>query len=53
MGGKGKKAKKGKKVKEEPEPEDDYMKMDGETLEKNSFSLKDKLNEAKIKRNML
>ena len=53
MGGKGKKGKKGKKVKEEPEPDDDYMQMDGETLEKNLHSLKDKLTEAKIKRNML
>ena len=52
MGGK-KKGKKGKKAKEEVEPEDDYMQMDGETLEKNSATLKDKLHEAKIKRNML
>jgi growth arrest-specific protein 8 len=53
MGAKGKKGKKGKKVKEEPEPEDDYMAMDGDTLEKNTISLKEKLHEAKIKRNML
>ena len=53
MGGKGKKGKKGKKVKEEAEPDDDYMVMDGETLGKNLVSLKDKLTEAKIKRNML
>jgi len=52
MGGK-KKGKKGKKKKEEPEPEDDYMKMDGETLEKNMASLKEKLQDAQIKRNML
>ena len=50
---KGKKGKKGKKAKEEPEPDDDYMKMDGETLDKNMTSLKDKLQEAKIRRNML
>ena len=54
MGGKKKgKGKKGKKPKEEPEPDDDYMKMDGETLDKNMSSLKDKLAEAKIRRNML
>jgi len=54
MGGKKKKGgKKGKKPKEEPEPDDDYMKMDGETLDKNMSTLKDKLAEAKIRRNML
>ena len=54
MGAKKKvKGKKAKKVKEEPEPEDDYMKMDGETLEKNMAALKEKLVDAKIKRNML
>ena len=54
MGGKAKKkGKKGKKAKEEPEPEDDYRAMDGETLDKNMTSLKDKLQEAKIRRNML
>ena len=54
MGGKGKgKGKKGKKAKEEVEPIDDYTPMDGETLEKTAATLKDKLNEAKIKRNML
>ena len=54
MGGKKKgKGKKGKKAKEEPEPDDDYMRMDGETLDKNMSSLKDKLAEAKIRRNML
>jgi len=54
MGGKkkGKKGKKGK-GKEEEEPNDDYMKMDGETLEKNMAALKEKLVDAKIKRNML
>ena len=51
--GKNKTKKKGKKPKEEPEPEDDYRKMDGETLEKNMASLKEKLVDAKIKRNML
>ena len=54
MGAKKKgKGKKGKKPKEEPEPDDDYMKMDGETLDKNMSTLKDKLAEAKIRRNML
>jgi hypothetical protein len=50
-----KKGKKGKKKgpKEEPEPDDDYMKMDGDTLEKNMNSLKEKLQDAQIKRNML
>jgi len=48
---KSKKPKKGSK--EEPEPEDDYMKMDGETLEKNMAALKEKLGDSKIKRNML
>ena len=32
---KGKGGKKGQKVKEEPEPNDEYMTMDGETLDKN------------------
>jgi hypothetical protein len=32
---KGKKGKKKKGAKDVPEPDDDYMKMDGETLEKN------------------
>jgi len=49
--GKGKKGKKG--AKEEVEPDDDYMKMDGEQLEKNMAALKEKLVDAKIKRNML
>ena len=54
MGAKKKGKKKGKKgAKEEPEPEDDYMKMDGETLEKNMGALKEKLSDARIKRNML
>ena len=55
MGGKKKGGKKGKKGAkgEEKEPEDDYMKMDGETLEKNMAALKEKLVDAKIKRNML
>ena len=55
MGGKKKgKGKKGKGKKgEDVEPEDDYMKMDGETLEKNMGALKEKLVDAKIKRNML
>ena len=50
---KGKGGKKGKKGKEEPEPDDDYMKMDGETLEKNRATLKEKLVDAKLTRNML
>ena len=53
MGGKGKKGKKKKGAKEEPEPEDDYMKMDGATLEKTMAALKEKLAEAKIKRNLI
>jgi hypothetical protein len=35
MGAKKAKGKKGKKTKEEPEPNDEYMTMDGETLDKN------------------
>jgi len=50
---KGGKGKKKKGAKEEPEPDDDYMKMDGDQLEKNMASLKEKLVDAKIKRNML
>jgi hypothetical protein len=53
MGGKGKKGKKKKGAREEPEPEDDYMKMDGATLEKTMAALKEKLAEAKIKRNLI
>ena len=49
------KKRKGKKKKKnaEIEPDDDYMKMDGETLEQTRARNKDKLAEAKIKRNML
>jgi len=55
MGGKkkGGKGKKKKGAKEEPEPDDEYMKMDGESLEKNIITLKEKLVDAKLKRNML
>lgn len=54
MGGKGKKkGKKKKGKKEEPEPEDEYMKMDGNTLEKTMASLKEKLTDTKIKRNLI
>jgi hypothetical protein len=48
-----KKGKKGKKGREEPEPEDQYMTMKGEQLEINITNLKEKLQDAKIKRNML
>ena len=51
MGGKKKKGKKKKAA--DIEPDDDYMKMDGETLEQTRARNKDKLAEAKIKRNML
>lgn len=47
-----KRGKKGKK-KEDPEPEDDFMKMDGNTLEKTMAALKEKLNDAKVKRNLI
>ena len=50
---KGGKGKKKKGAKEEPEPDDEYMKMDGESLEKNVITLKEKLVDAKLKRNML
>ena len=54
MGPKKKKGgKKGKKGKEEVEPEDDYMQMDGESLEKNMATLKEKLVDAKLNRNLL
>ena len=52
MGGK-KKGKKKKGAKEEPEPEDEYMKMDGGTLEKTMAALKEKLADAKVKRNLI
>lgn len=42
MGGKKKKGKK-KGRREEPEPEDDFMKMDGASLEKTMAALKEKL----------
>ena len=50
---KSKKGKKGKKGKEEPEPEDGYMTMKGEQLQITIENLKEKLQDAKIKRNML
>lgn len=53
MGGKKKKGKKKKGKKEEPEPEDEYMKMDGNTLEKTMADLKERLTDAKIKRNLI
>jgi hypothetical protein len=50
----GKKKGKGKKgPKEEPEPDDEYMKMEGATLEKTMAALKDKLAESKTKRNLI
>jgi small subunit ribosomal protein S27Ae len=48
---KGGKKKKG--TKEEPEPQDEYMSMDGATLEKSMAALKERLEEAKIKRNLI
>lgn len=48
-----KKPKKKKGKKEEPEPEDEFMKMDGATLEKTMAALKEKLTDAKIKRNLI
>ena len=46
MGGKGKKKKK-KGPKEEPEPDDELMKLDGATLERTMANLRERLNEAK------
>jgi hypothetical protein len=43
MGGKKKGKKKKKGAKEKPEPDDEYMKMDGSTLEKTMAALKEKL----------
>ena len=53
MGGKKKKGKKKKGKKEEPEPDDEFMKLDGATLEKTMASLKEKLNDSKVKRNLI
>ena len=53
MGGKKKKGKKKKGAREEPEPEDEYMKMDGATLEKTMAALREKLTDGKIKRNLI
>jgi hypothetical protein len=53
MGGKKKGGKKKKGTKEEPEPQDEYMSMDGATLEKSMAALKERLEEAKIKRNLI
>jgi len=53
MGGK-KKGRKGKKKdKSEIEPEDHYMTMKYDQLEVTVSALRDKLNDAKVKRNML
>ena len=49
--GKGKKGKKGRAA--DIEPEDHYMTMMGEQLEITITNLREQLNEAKIKRNML
>ena len=49
--GKGKKGKKGAAI--DVEPEDHYMTMMGSQLEVTIQNLKEQLNEAKIKRNML
>ena len=49
--GKGKKGKKGPAA--DVEPEDHYMQMMGEQLEITITNLKEQLQEAKIKRNML
>jgi hypothetical protein len=53
MAPKKKKGKKGKKGREEPEPEDHYMVMKGDQLEITITNLKEKLQDAKVKRNML
>ena len=53
MGGKKKGGKKKGKSKEAPEPDDEYMTMDGETLERNLATFKEKLVDAKLTRNML
>jgi len=38
---------------EPPEPEDEFMKMDGATLERTMAALREKLSDAKIKRNLI
>lgn len=54
MPAKKKKGKKGKKAKDEiPDGPDEFNEMDGETLEKTMASFKERLVEAKIKRNFL
>lgn len=53
MGGKKKGGKKGKGKKAEKEPEDEYMTMRVEQLQSIQANLKEQLEEAKIKRNML
>ena len=53
MGGKKKGGKKKKGTKEEPEPQDEYMKMDGATLERTMAALKERLEDAKVKRNLI
>jgi chaperonin cofactor prefoldin len=45
--------KKSKKVKEEVEPEDEYMKMDYKTLGTNLEQLKEKYGDIKSKRNYI
>ena len=53
MGGKKKKGKKKKKGAVEEEPEDEFMKMDGATLERTVATLKEKLNDSKVNRNLI
>ncbi len=38
---------------EEPERDDEYMKMDGSTLEQTMNALREKLTDSKIKRNLI
>jgi len=47
------KGRKGKKDKAEVEPEDHYMSMKYDQLEITVANLREKLNDAKVKRNML
>jgi len=53
MGAKKKGGKKKKGAREEAEPLDEYTKMDGATLERTMASLKERLAEAKVKRNLI
>jgi hypothetical protein len=53
MGGKKKKGKKGKKGKKVARDPDEFDTMDGSTLEVNIQKLRERLQDAKVKRNII